>query len=268
MSELLAAGPGRANSRSALIGAALAEFTEKGYESATVQGIAVRAGVTTGALYAHFHGKLDLLLATIGVRPIGDFLQDFYQAASGRSPGELALSMGRDMALPQPAETSLLLDVIVLARRDPRLGGTIRRLFGAKLREVVEATDTGREAGWFSPALSSSDLARLMMVIALGKMVLAAIDEEVPSAALFTRLLDAMLWSETPADPAGHPALARVNECAARSKRARLEFEAVVAEAVGEGYSLREVGQAAGVSHEQIRRIVAEDQRATSRARG
>ena len=57
----------RANSRAALIDAALEEFSTKGYEAATVAGIAERAGVTTGALYAHFAGKLDLLLATVGL---------------------------------------------------------------------------------------------------------------------------------------------------------------------------------------------------------
>ena len=59
----------RANSRAALIDAALEEFSTKGYEAATVAGIAERAGVTTGALYAHFAGKLDLLLATVGLTP-------------------------------------------------------------------------------------------------------------------------------------------------------------------------------------------------------
>ena len=59
----------RANSRAALIDAALEEFSTKGYEAATVAAIAERAGVTTGALYAHFAGKLDLLLATVGLTP-------------------------------------------------------------------------------------------------------------------------------------------------------------------------------------------------------
>ena len=59
----------RSNSRAALIDAALQEFSTKGYEAATVAGIAQRAGVTTGALYAHFAGKLDLLLATVGLAP-------------------------------------------------------------------------------------------------------------------------------------------------------------------------------------------------------
>ena len=62
----------RANSRGALINAAFEEFSSKGYEAATVAGIAERAGVTTGALYAHFTGKLDLLLATVGLTPTED----------------------------------------------------------------------------------------------------------------------------------------------------------------------------------------------------
>jgi len=258
MAELLAAGPGRANSRSALIGAALAEFTEKGYESATVNGIAERAGVTTGALYAHFHGKLDLLLATIGVRPMSGFLRDIYRAASGRTPNELAVSIGKDMSRSQPPETALLLDVIVLARRDSRLAGTIRRLLGAKVKELVLATNSGRQAGLISPDLSSADLARMLVVIAFGKMVLAAIDEEAPTPALFTRLIDALFWSEAATEQPCGSALDRVTDGAAQAKRARLDFEAAILEAVQSGHSLREVGQAGGVSHEHVRRIVAE----------
>src|SRR6476646_2211225 len=74
-------GP-RANSRAALIEAAFEEFTAKGYEAATVAGIAERAGVTTGALYAHFAGKLDLLLATVGLTPAEDVVDSLADMAS------------------------------------------------------------------------------------------------------------------------------------------------------------------------------------------
>jgi AcrR family transcriptional regulator len=43
----------------ALLDAAVSEFASKGYEAATVAGIAARAGVTTGAVYGHFHSKLE-----------------------------------------------------------------------------------------------------------------------------------------------------------------------------------------------------------------
>jgi AcrR family transcriptional regulator len=46
-----------------LLSAAAAAFAEHGYRAATLSDIAKRANVTTGAIYNHFAGKEDLLLA-------------------------------------------------------------------------------------------------------------------------------------------------------------------------------------------------------------
>ncbi|MGP3913747.1 TetR family transcriptional regulator [Nonomuraea sp. 10N515B] len=54
-----------AETRKALLRAALAVFSERGYAAATLAGIAERAGVTRGAAYHHFHDKAALYLATI-----------------------------------------------------------------------------------------------------------------------------------------------------------------------------------------------------------
>ncbi len=43
-----------------LLDAALAEFSEKGYQAARLQDIARRAGTTRGAIYHHFENKADL----------------------------------------------------------------------------------------------------------------------------------------------------------------------------------------------------------------
>lgn len=43
-----------------LLDAALAEFSEKGYQAARLQDIAGRAGATRGAIYHHFKNKADL----------------------------------------------------------------------------------------------------------------------------------------------------------------------------------------------------------------
>lgn len=43
-----------------LLDAALAEFSEKGYQAARLQDIAKRAGATRGAIYHHFENKADL----------------------------------------------------------------------------------------------------------------------------------------------------------------------------------------------------------------
>ncbi|MFI7700794.1 TetR family transcriptional regulator [Nonomuraea sp. NPDC049480] len=54
-----------AETRKALLRAALAVFSERGYAAATLAGIAERAGVTRGAAYHHFSDKATLYLATI-----------------------------------------------------------------------------------------------------------------------------------------------------------------------------------------------------------
>src|SRR3954447_26796296 len=97
-----------ANSRDALVEAAFDEFTSRGYEAATVADIAERAGVTTGAVYAHFTGKLDLLLATVGLTPIADIVRSM-DGGEGEevTPARLARAMA---TRPDPRRV-LLLDV-------------------------------------------------------------------------------------------------------------------------------------------------------------
>ena len=45
--------------------AAKAEFTEKGYRSASIRSIVKAAGVTTGALYGYYVGKQELFSALV-----------------------------------------------------------------------------------------------------------------------------------------------------------------------------------------------------------
>src|SRR5687768_18617509 len=112
---------GAASTKLTLVQAAFEEFTKKGYEAATLAGIAERAGVTTGALYAHFAGKLDLLLATVGLAPIADIAR----AVGGSGWG--SRSFGEGLSERPDRRRVLLLDVIVVARRDPDVAKILRR---------------------------------------------------------------------------------------------------------------------------------------------
>ena len=49
---------------SSIINAAVEEFLEKGYDSASVDGIAKRAGISKGGIYHHFSNKEILLMET------------------------------------------------------------------------------------------------------------------------------------------------------------------------------------------------------------
>ena len=59
------ARPTRDDVRAALLDAAYVEFAEHGYQAATVEAIAHRAGFTKGAVYGNFEGKFGLLLGLL-----------------------------------------------------------------------------------------------------------------------------------------------------------------------------------------------------------
>lgn len=259
----------RANSRAALIEAAFEEFSAKGYEAATVAGIAERAGVTTGALYAHFAGKLDLLLATVGLRPIEDVLRSAGEIAS-LPPGEAARRITHAMAARPDRRMLLLLDVIVVARRDPHVAQILRGGLESYLRAMTRANDDAVALGLIDPALATDDLARVQALLTMGKVVFGALDEEPPSEPAFARLTDVLLQTAGPHDGDGTSAgdgdadqlppaaLARVRARAAATERARRSLHDGIVDAVRAGHSLRQVGTAAGLSHERIRQVLRE----------
>src|SRR3954469_25051296 len=128
----------RMNSRAALLDAALDEFSSKGYEAATVAGIAERAGVTTGALYAHFTGKLDLLIATVGLTPAADVVDSIAEMAA-LPWSEASRIMSHGLATPPDRRALLLLDLIVVARRDPHVAQILRRGLETYLEAMKDA---------------------------------------------------------------------------------------------------------------------------------
>jgi AcrR family transcriptional regulator len=250
----------RANSRAALIEAALEEFSTKGYEATTVAGIAERAGVTTGALYAHFAGKLDLLIATVGLVPVEDVLRSVDEIESHE---ETVRRLGEGLAAHPDKRTVLLLDVIVAAGRHPRMAAVLRDGLEGYIDAMARATEAGAARGAVAPALDADDLSRLLGLLNLGMIVFAALDAPPPSAAAFERLVELLLTSSgdgaeaTAVEEAA--ALARVRARAAAAARAQRDLHDAMADAVEAGHSLRQVGAAAGTSHERVRQVLREN---------
>lgn len=57
--------PGRPDTKARILQAAKGEFAAKGYDRATVRGIALAAGVDAALVHHYFHSKDDLLLAAL-----------------------------------------------------------------------------------------------------------------------------------------------------------------------------------------------------------
>lgn len=232
----------RTNSRAALVEAAFEEFTTRGYEAATVAGIAERAGVTTGAVYAHFANKLDLLLATVGLTPIADVARSL-DGLGAVGASVVADVLARGLAERPDRRRVLLLDAIVAARRDPKVAEVLR----SGLEGYVRATARALRA----PA----SLSRMLTVLNLGMVVFAALDARTPPATEFRRVLEPLL-PDVGSDPPD-AGLDRIGALAAEVAGAEEALREAIAAAVGAGHSLRQVGAAAGRSHEAIRRIAA-----------
>jgi AcrR family transcriptional regulator len=263
---LLRGGPAdggtRANSRAALLDAAIDEFAAKGYEAATVASIAQRAGVTTGALYAHFSGKLDLLLAAIGLTPV-DQIQRSAEEVGSLPRGAAAASLRRSLGASPDDRMVLLLDVIVVARRDPRIAKALRSGLEAYVAATARVVEAATASGDVSPVTAASEVSRLLALISLGRTVFAALEARPPSSAAFERLGDVLLQPVPPAEAArtreesaNDPLIARVRALAAAASQATAALNDAIGDAVASGFSLRQVGAAAELSNERVRKIL------------
>jgi AcrR family transcriptional regulator len=249
----------RANSRAALVEAAFEEFSTKGYEAATVAGIAERAGVTTGALYAHFRGKLELLVEVVGISPVADVVQTISSLAT-RPWAEVSKLLSEGMATPPDRRTLLSLDVIVAARRDPEIARVLRLGLETYLDVIKQSADAGAALGLLDPALDHDDLARVLAIMNLGLIVFGALGEAAPSAEAYGRIADLLLQSAGGAGATGAPgALSRVRSRAAGLEQSKRFLHEGIVEAVAAGHTLRQVGEAAGLSHERVRQVLRED---------
>jgi AcrR family transcriptional regulator len=248
----------RPSARRALLGAAAAEFASKGYEAATLAGIAKRAGVTTGAVYAHFRSKLELLLEAVGLGTVETFTRRAF--GIGKEPAPiLAQVLARGLvAAPRGRRDLLLIDALVLARRDPTLAATYRRVIEAHVQAFERTARLGVESGRIDPILPRGELARLVLALAFGVMALRALEEAPPSEATVARLVEQLLRPSPERASAAERALARVEAHASALERAEADLRETIVQAAQGGHSLRRIGHAAGLSHEQIRRILAE----------
>ena len=209
-------------------------------------------------MYAHFTGKLDLLLATVGLTPAEDVVDSIADMAA-LPWSEASRIMSHDLATPPDRRTLLLLDLIVVARRDPHVAHILRRGLERYLDAMKHANDKGVALGVIDPALRTDELARLFALLTFGRMVFAALEERPPSDDAFRRFNDLLLQSAPSEGDEDQPAaLARVSARAATAQRAREGLRESIVEAVAAGHSLRQVGAAAGLSHERVRQVLRE----------
>jgi len=134
-----------------ILDAALAAFTERGFEAARMEDIAKAAGISKAAIYLYFPSKMALLEALIEAKVAPLAAQAQTLAAAGAADPLMALRMFATAAAHRMADAKVIAVprlVISIAGRFPEIADYYRANVVARARTAVESLiDTGKAKG-------------------------------------------------------------------------------------------------------------------------
>jgi AcrR family transcriptional regulator len=183
--------------RGRLLEAAAEVFCERGYDGTTVAEVARRAGLTTGAIYANFRDKAELLLKTIE-RSSSHVVVDMEAAReAGVSAADRLLLMARGMvAEPDSTERLLFVEMFSAARRHPDVGSRVAEALRAMEGEMTRLMERARTDGDLGTEWDSAVLARFSLAVGVGftHLAVAGLPDPDPSewVALISRLISSV----------------------------------------------------------------------------
>jgi AcrR family transcriptional regulator len=167
------------STRDRLVAAAIEVFAEQGYEGARLQDIARAAGLTTGAVYANYRGKAELLFDAIGARA-GAEVDGLLQGTASVGARAVLERLGDRLPEPRPDAPSLLLDAVVAARRDDELAALLRERLGRRESMLADVVANAKDDGTFTEAVTTESIARFCTMLATGALVLRGLGIEQP----------------------------------------------------------------------------------------
>ncbi len=197
------AGSTAAQTRDRLLRAAAQVFAERGYDGARVADIAAAAGVSNGALYAHFGSKADLLVAALGKHGRRALAEQFV-ADPTRSILEVLPVLGRELPDREVSSAYLVVEALVAARRDEDVAESMRDYVGELSGWLTDLVAVGQIAGELDAELSRNAIAHLCLLLGTGSRLLTPDlhgvgDEEWTT--LMARVLDALRPGSPPDRP-------------------------------------------------------------------
>ncbi len=176
-------------------------FARLGYEKASINDITAEADLSSGSIYAHFGSKAELFVATLRAHS-GREIERLLGEGDAIDVAGLIRARGATLDRRRPDEGSLLVEAIVAARRDPRVAELLVDAFGQREQRFTELVRTAQDGGALDGSVAPEAAARLILVIALGSLLVAAM--ELPPvdhdgwSTLIENLVDRFRGSPTP----------------------------------------------------------------------
>ena len=202
------AGVTAAETRDRLLRAAADTFAQCGYDGSRVADIAAAAGVSNGALYAHFASKADLLvdaLRTHGRR----MLAEHFAADPDRSITDLLLAIGRQLPRRRDLRGYLIVEALVAARRDEDVARPMRDYIGERADWLASLMTVAQAGGEVDQELSANALAHFCLLLAMGSALITPDQHAVGDdewSALLSRVIDAVAPVRGQTRPHARPA--------------------------------------------------------------
>lgn len=189
------AGVTAEETRDRLLAGAAQVFARLGYDGASIAEIAAAAGITSGAIYGHFGSKAELFAATL--RSHGDDEVDRLLTLGGPvvDPAVLFHQRGIELQHQRPEDGSLLVEAIVAARRHPEIAEMLVESFTGREQNLAGLLEAGQRAGVVDAGVRTAAVARFLVMVSLGSVLLAAI--EMPA-------VDGDDWTALVTDLVGH----------------------------------------------------------------
>jgi AcrR family transcriptional regulator len=154
--------------REQLLKSAAEVFAEKGFENASLQAIASRAGVTSATVYRHFESKADLLLGVVEQAIHAMPVAERIEGDGVLSPRDFArmISSYADPGL--ASLRRLAIEIHAAAHRDPEAGALLRDLNERTHRDLSTKLTECMEAGRLPASLDADRVASLLVVVIMG----------------------------------------------------------------------------------------------------
>ncbi len=206
--------------RDRLLDAAARVFLESGYDGARVVDIAREAGVTTGAIYAHFRDKTDLLVKALGARgvePAGNVLltdTEVPVASMLRTLGQIAVEGEL-----HPTQM-LLLDAAAAARREGELREQLTNVIGHHGSVLAAMVERARAESVISNDVSTAAIVRFLLMLEFGSIVTRTLGIAPPDPKEWTLLIGRLLEGVAPRPATASRRRPRGPTSAARRRRA------------------------------------------------
>jgi AcrR family transcriptional regulator len=159
--------------KAVLLGAAAKVFARRGYDGASIAEITSEAGLTSGAIYAHYASKAELFVATLRVFAEKDL--DQLLARHGSDFLDALAYVGSTYDRREPTEESLVISAIIAARNDREVSDLLSQQVAEREELFKGAIRAEQVEGVLAGDVSAAAVSRLALMISLGSVVAGAL---------------------------------------------------------------------------------------------